>query len=88
MDLVGVIRAYNGPAVVELDDGEFSDEFSTEFAAGSLVGEQLTAIYCGTVCVWPDPWTNIWDEGFPVTWENGWRDLWSVDLAPPAVEEE
>ena len=50
-------------------------------------GESLTAIYCGKICVWPDPWTDLWDEGYPLTWENGWRDLWSLDSAPPAVEE-
>ncbi len=50
-------------------------------------GEQLLTLYCGRICVWPDPWTNLWDEGYPLTWENGWRDLWSLDSAPPAVEE-
>lgn len=48
---------------------------------------EVAAIYCGTVCVWPDPWTDLWDEGFPLAWEIIWRDLWSVDPAPPAVEE-
>lgn len=50
-------------------------------------GEQLLTLYCGRICVWPDPWTDLWDEGYPLTWENGWRDLWSLDSAPPAVEE-
>ena len=50
-------------------------------------GEELIAIYCGKICVWPDPWTDLWDEGFPITWEKGWRDKWSADPAPPAVEE-
>ena len=48
---------------------------------------EVVAIYCGKICVWPDPWTDIWDEGFPLAWEIIWRDLWSVDPAPPAVEE-
>jgi hypothetical protein len=48
---------------------------------------EVVAIYCGKVCVWPDPWTDLWDEGFPLAWEIIWRDLWSVDPAPPAVEE-
>lgn len=51
-------------------------------------GEQLTAIYCGTICVWPDPWTDLWDEGNPVAWDPVWHDQWSSDPAPPAVEEE
>lgn len=47
----------------------------------------VIGIYCGTIFVWPDPWTDLWDEGFPITWESRWRDQWSVDPAPPAVEE-
>ena len=49
--------------------------------------QPIVSVFCGSICVWPDPWTNIWDEGFPVTWENGWRDLWSLDPPPPTVEE-
>ena len=48
----------------------------------------VVAIYVGRICVWPDPWTDLWDEGNPVTWESSWNDLWSEDPAPPAVEEE
>ena len=47
---------------------------------------QVLVLMCGEICVWPDPWTDIWDEGFPVFWEPGWRDMWSVNPAPPAVE--
>lgn len=50
-------------------------------------GDELIAIYCGRVCVWPDPWTDLWDEGHSITWEAGWRDRWSATSAPPAVEE-
>lgn len=49
---------------------------------------QLARIYFGPICVWPDPWTDIWDEGLRVFWEPLWRDKWSVEPAPPAVEEE
>ena len=48
---------------------------------------QLARIYVGQICVWPDPWTDRWDEGVPVFWERTWRDQWSVDPAPPAIEE-
>lgn len=51
-------------------------------------GVEIVAIYCGTVCVWPDPWTDIWDEGNPVYWEDVWRDKWSAQSAPPVGEEE
>lgn len=47
-------------------------------------GEEILAIMCGEICVWPDPWIDIWDEGVPVYWEDGWRDKWSVQVAPPS----
>lgn len=48
--------------------------------------EEILAIMCGTICVWPDPWIDVWDEGVPVYWEDGWRDKWSVQVAPPSGE--
>ena len=46
-------------------------------------GDEIDAIFLGSLCVWPDPWIDIWDEGFPITWESRWRDEWSVDPPPP-----
>jgi hypothetical protein len=51
-------------------------------------GTEIAAIMLGTMCVWPDPWTDIWDEGNPLTWEDGWRDRWSPLSPPPTGDEE
>lgn len=51
-------------------------------------GQQIERIWLGQLCVWPDPWIDIWDEGFPITWESRWRDKWSLNPAPPSGEEE
>jgi hypothetical protein len=27
--------------------------------------KEVSAIYSGTLCVWPDPWEDLWSDGGP-----------------------
>jgi hypothetical protein len=40
-------------------------------------GQDILGLFHGKDFVWPDPWTDIWDEGTNVYFENVWHDLWS-----------
>lgn len=40
-------------------------------------GTEIAGLWFGTSFVWPDPWTDIWDEGTNVYWENVWTNAWS-----------
>lgn len=49
-------------------------------------GAEIKGIWFGTSYIWPDPWTDIWEEGGakPV-WQNEWRNMWSEsypEIAP------
>jgi hypothetical protein len=55
-------------------------EFGLDFRGVTRVRNDNTEIYgiwLGRTFVWPDPWTDIWDEGGGRYWEDGWHDLWS-----------
>jgi hypothetical protein len=41
-------------------------------------GTEIKGMFFGTTFLWPDPWSDIWDEGVAVIWENVWRNQWSV----------
>lgn len=41
-------------------------------------GQDIFGLFHGEDFVWPDPWTDIWDEGSNVYWENVWHNQWSV----------
>ncbi len=54
-------------------------------AAAVQGGTQILGMFHGKDFVWPDPWTDIWDEGTTVLWENVWHDRWTAaysDLEP------
>ncbi len=55
---------------------------------GSVICDdtQIIGIWLGNIFIWPDPWTDIWDEGHAVSREDGWGDKWSVSPAPPFIE--
>jgi hypothetical protein len=38
---------------------------------------EIQGIWFGATFVWPDPWTDIWDEMATVIWTGEWHDLWS-----------
>lgn len=44
----------------------------------------IKGLWIGTRFVWPDPWTDIWQEGVTVYWDNVWRNQWSP--TPPALD--
>lgn len=41
-------------------------------------GTEIKGLFHGTTFVWPDPWTDIWDEGVSVFWDTAWHDAWSL----------
>lgn len=45
-------------------------------------GTPIKGIWHGTTFIWPDPWTDLWDEGATVYWEDRWRNAWT----PPPLE--
>ena len=45
-------------------------------------GTEIKGIWIGNDFVWPDPWTDLWDEGTTIIWENAWRDAWT----PPELQ--
>jgi hypothetical protein len=47
---------------------------------------EIYGIWLGNTFVWPDPWTDIWDEGVVTVWENVWRNAWSLPEAAIAPE--
>ena len=38
---------------------------------------EIFGLWYGNVFVWPDPWTDIWDDGSYAHWTDAWHDLWS-----------
>lgn len=58
-------------------------------SVGSIIcgGDSLQTVFLGSICVWPDPWTDIWNEGNALTWTNVWRDKWSDVPGPPVGPE-
>jgi hypothetical protein len=49
-------------------------------------GTEIKGVWFGSQFVWPDPWTDIWDEGVNVIWDSVWRDAWSVDYSQVVPE--
>lgn len=45
-------------------------------------GTEIRGVWHGKVFVWPDPWTDLWDEGAFNYWEDMWRNAWT----PPPLE--
>ena len=41
-------------------------------------GTEIKGIWLGTTFVWPDPWTDLWDEGVAIYWEDVWRNAWTL----------
>ena len=41
-------------------------------------GVEIKGMFFGNTFVWPDPWTDTWDEGVAVYWDSVWRNMWSV----------
>ena len=41
-------------------------------------GQDILGLFHGYTFVWPDPWTDIWDEGTNIYWDSLWHDLWSA----------
>jgi hypothetical protein len=76
------------PNMVTVVPTAADDTGITMFGVHRMVNgeDEIVAMYCGTDFIWPDPWTDIWDEGVPVIWENVWRDKWSAQFAPPSGE--
>lgn len=40
-------------------------------------GTEIKGLWFGNSFVWPDSWTDLWDEGGRVYWENVWADRWT-----------
>ena len=78
-----VVRVYCGLREAAV----FTDAYTLQYSRNAVAGQPIVAVYCGDDFIWPDPWTDVWDEGTAVSWENVWRDKWSVQPAPPGVEE-
>jgi hypothetical protein len=52
-------------------------------------GQPILGLFHGKTFVWPDPWTDIWDEGSAANWDGNWHDMWTPAYVPdtPAVKE-
>lgn len=46
-------------------------------------GQPIHGLFHGNDFLWPDPWTDIWDEGTAIVWEQRWHDRWT----PASTEE-
>lgn len=57
----------------------------TAVSAAVQDGTPILGMFHGNDFVWPDPWTDIWDEGTLILWENAWHDRWTVAYSEPVT---
>lgn len=43
-----------------------------------LAGQDIFGVWHGPHFIWPDPWTDFWDEGLTQGWANVWHDSWTI----------